>query len=272
MADRFRRIVPLQGKGSAKPLFCVHAISGSAFAYAGLADLLGTGQPVYGIEAAGFDDDEPPVRSLPDMGAQYSDVLLEFCPDRDLWLLGWSMGGVIAFDMARRLCSARAKVRRLILIDVELPWLAPLPSEKEIQYRFIWDLLSVAGADTADLDPVFLDKPDDITPAAMFAAVERSAILPEELDADLLEERYVVFRAHLEALFGYAVNYIYDGPVVHIRSASSDPADMRWDTVASDLTEIVIAGNHHSIWRGAALSELAGIVRRVLREDRSEAD
>lgn len=269
MADRFRRIVPLQDEGTARPLFCIHAISGSAFAYAGLADLLGTDQPVYGIEAAGFDDDEPPVRSLPDLGAGYSDMLLEFCPDRDFWLLGWSMGGVVAFDMAWRLCSAGAKVRRVILIDVELPWVAPLPCEKQIEYRFIRDLLSVAGENTADLDPIFEDKPDDITPAAMFAAVERSAILPEELDADLLEERYVVFRAHLEALFGYAVNYIYDGPVVHIRSSSSDPAYMRWDTVASDLTEVVIPGNHHSIWRGAALAELAGNVRRVLSEDHS---
>lgn len=254
----------MQDQGTSTPLFCVHPISGSAYAYAGLVDFLGPDQPIYGIEATGFDDDQPPLRSLPELSADYSSMLLDFRSDQDLLLLGWSMGGVIAFDMARRLSSVGAKVRRVILIDAELPWVAPLPPEKQIAYRFVRDLLSVADEDASSLNPVFQPEPDDIASEAMFAVVERSGILPEELDSDLLQERYVVFRAHVEALFGYAVDFTYGGPVVHIRSASSDPEYMRWDTVASDLSEVVIPGNHHSIWRGAALAELAANVRRVL--------
>src|SRR3954454_8858500 len=94
------RIVPLKPDGSATPLYCVHASSGSAYSYLELAQLLGADRPVYGIEAPGFDGDREPVRSLPALSAEYAETLREFQPDGNYLLLGWSLGGTIAFDMA----------------------------------------------------------------------------------------------------------------------------------------------------------------------------
>jgi thioesterase domain-containing protein len=126
------RIVPLQPEGTAPPLFCVHASSGSAYSYLELARLLGADRPVYGIEAPGFDGDREPVRSLPALSAEYTGTLRTFRPDGDFLLLGWSLGGIIAFDMARRLTAAGARVRQVVMVDVSVPRVAELPSEKEI--------------------------------------------------------------------------------------------------------------------------------------------
>jgi thioesterase domain-containing protein len=258
------RIVPLAPDGTATPLFCVHASSGSAYSYLRLARLLGQGQPVYGIEAPGFDGSREPVRSLPELSAGYVQTLRGLRPDGDLSLLGWSLGGIIAFDMAQRLTAAGTPVRRLVMVDVSVPWIADLPPEKEIARRFLGDILAAAGASAETLDGIVARQPDDSGSDAIFLAAGRSGALPADLDADLLAERYAVFRAHVEASYGFEVTTPYHGPVVHLIASESQPEYMRWNNVATDLTEHIVPGSHYSIWTGASLMRLAELTRAAL--------
>lgn len=258
------RIVPLAPDGTETPLFCVHASSGSAYSYLGLARLLGADQPVYGIEAPGFDGGRGPVRSLPALADEYAQTLLKFRPDGDFRLLGWSLGGIIAIETARRLTAAGARVRQVIMVDVSVPWVAELPPEKEIAGRFLRDLLASLGVSQAAMERVLAAHPDDAGCDVIFAAAERSGALPEELDAELLAERYPVFRAHLEASYGFEVTEPYHGPVVHLMASESPLRYMRWDKVATDLTERIVPGSHHSIWTENGLPRLAELTRAAL--------
>lgn len=258
------RIVPLSPEGTATPLFCVHAVSGSAYSYLELARLLGADRPVYGIEAPGFDGDREPVRSVPALSAEYAETLREFQPDGDFLLLGWSLGGTIAFDMAQRLTAGGARVRQVILIDCSLPWVLELPPEKEIVGRFLRELLATAGAPLEALHRVMAGQPDEAISGTIFLAAERSGALPAELEADLLAERYAVFHAHIEASYGFEVTEPYDGPVVHLIASESPPYYPRWDKVATNLTEHIVPGSHHSIWTGDNLLRLAELARAAL--------
>src|SRR4029450_9655344 len=197
------RIVCPREEGRAVPRVCVHAISGSAYSYTGLVNLLGPDQPVYAFDAPGLDGDRSPVRSLPDLSAEYVNTLREWRPDGEYRLLGWSFGGGLAFDMARRLTAVGADVTRLIMVDAALPWVADLPPEKELQRRFLADLLGIAGASPQALDAVFARHPDNVDATVLFADVEATGALPEEIDAEMLLDRYAVFRAHIEALFAF---------------------------------------------------------------------
>lgn len=263
MAD-LERLVELRGTGERNPLFCVHAVSGSAYAYAGLVQALPPDQPVWGFEAPGFDNERPVVSSLSELSAEYVEILREFQPSGGYQLLGWSLGGVLAFDMAVRLLAAGQSVERLILVDAGLPWIAPLPTEKGILRRFLGDLVGVADLAAGGLDPVFADAAEDVEPATLFAAVERARIFPEEIDADLLEERYTPFRAHLQGLWSYEVTSPYAGTLVHLRAAASEPEFSRWDTVSREVVEHVLPGNHYSIWNGDSLAQLSTHVRQHL--------
>jgi len=258
------RIVPLSPDGMATPLFCVHASSGSAYVYLELACLLGADQPVYGIEAPGFDGGREPVRSLPALSAEYAETLREFHPDGDFSLLGWSLGGVIAFDLAQRLTAAGARVRRVIMIDVSVPWVAELPPEKEIARRFLRDLLAAVGTPPMALERILAEQPDQATSEAILRAAERSGALPAELDGDLLAERYAVFRAHVESSFGFEVTERYHGSVVHLIASESASEYMDWTRSATDLTEHVVPGSHYSIWTGDSFLRLTELTRAAL--------
>jgi thioesterase domain-containing protein len=258
------RIVPLAPDGTAAPLYCVHASSGSAYSYLGLAPLLGDDQPVHGIEAPGFDGDREPVRSLPALSAEYARTVREFQPCGGLSLLGWSLGGIIALDMAQRLTAAGAHVRQVIMVDVSVPWVAELPPEKEIAGRFLRDIMAAVGAPLTALGQILAGQPDEAASEAIFLAAERSGALPAELDAELLGERYAVFRAHVEASFGFEVTEPYHGPVTHVMASESAPEYLRWGHVATDLTEYTVPGSHYSIWTGDSLVRLAELTRSAL--------
>jgi len=263
MAD-LDRVVPLAPGGTATPLFCVHSSSGSAYSYLALAQLLGPDRPVYGIEAPGFDGDREPVRSLPALSAEYAGTLREFRPAGDVALLGWSLGGIIAFDLARRLTAAGTRVRLVVMIDVSVPRVAELPPEKEIARRFLRDILGTSGAPPEALDRILAGQPEEAAGDAIFLAAERSGALPAELDAELLTERYAVFRAHVEASYGFQVTEPYHGPVLHLIASESPLPYLRWGGLATDLTEHVVPGDHHSIWVADGLRRLAGLVRDAL--------
>jgi thioesterase domain-containing protein len=265
MPNDLDRILPLQPHGLRPPLFCVHAVSGSAYSYAGLARQLGPDQPVYGFEAPGFDNDRPPVRSLTDLADEYTAILLEFHPVRSYRLLGWSLGGLVAFEVAKRLTAAGARAETLIMVDAGLPVPSPLPPEREVLRRFIRDMMGRSDEAPPEVEAIFRGLPLELTPETAFAAVAEAGVLPAEMDAALLAGQYAVFRALLEGFYSIDITGPYTGPAVHILAEQSPAHDMRWCPVIPRVREHTVTGStHHSIWTGTNLVTLTGIVRSVL--------
>ena len=92
-------LVPIQPHGTRTPFFCVHAVGGNVLSYAELARRLGTDQPFYGLQSQGIDGRLPPLESLPEMAALYVQAVRTVQPHGPYRLGGWSMGGVIAYEM-----------------------------------------------------------------------------------------------------------------------------------------------------------------------------
>jgi thioesterase domain-containing protein len=274
MADLDRpdldRIVPLQPAGSRPPLYCVHAVSGSAYAYNGLARLLGADQPVYGFEAPGFDNGRTPVASIPELAAEYTEILREFSlaehgTDGGYRLLGWSLGGVVSFEMAKLLVEQGVGVSNLILVDSGLPEVIDLPPERDTLHRYLSDIMGHSDDRPPELDAVLRDQPADAEPAAVFDLVERSEILPPEIDAELLADQYAVFRTLLQAFYSVELTGRFEGPATHVLAQASSRNDKDWSALLPQLTEHTVPGTHHTIWSGDNLAVLSEIVDRVLR-------
>lgn len=264
MPEDLERLVPLRDSGHRKPLFCLHPVSGSAYAYTGLVKLLPSEQPVFGFEAPGFDNDRVPINRIPVLAEEYSKILREFQPSGDFQLLGWSYGGALAFDMALRLAAAGTPAARLVLVDSGLPYVAEFPSEKGVVARFMVDLAGMSGIGQEALDPIFAGLPDETPAADLFERIEQAGILPEEFDAEMLLSRYVTFNAHLQGLYNYVPPATYKGKVLHVMAAESPAEAMRWDTVTTDLVDVVVPGDHYSIWNEGSLVELARYVDEFL--------
>ncbi len=114
-------LVPLRAGGGRPPLFCVHPDHGLVLFYQALANRLPPDQPVYGLQAVGADTDELPLGSLEDMAARYLEDIRRFQPHGPYHLGGYSLGGVVAAEMARQLHAAGEPPGLLALFDSYAP-------------------------------------------------------------------------------------------------------------------------------------------------------
>ena len=136
-------ILTLQPGTAGPALVCVPPVSGSPYGYLPLVGSLDAEQPVYALEAPGYDGGGRPATSLPELSGRYTRALREARPHGAYCLLGWSMGGVVAYDMALRLTAAGVGVPLLILVDTAFPSALPPPAPGPARLRaFVTDLLA----------------------------------------------------------------------------------------------------------------------------------
>jgi amino acid adenylation domain-containing protein len=141
------------GSRAARPLFCVHPAGGNVLCYAELARALGPEQPLYGLQLA---DPAPlgPVPTVETMAARYLEELPAVAPAGPYALGGWSLGGAIAYEMARQLRAAGEAVELLALIDPAPLPPRPAPGERvaetedgdaRLRAQFLRDLVALSG-------------------------------------------------------------------------------------------------------------------------------
>ena len=132
-------LVPIQPKGSKSPLFCVHPIGGNTLEYANLAKYLSNDQPVYGLQAQGLDGKEAFLHQVEDMAELYIKEMRAFQPNGPYLLIGYSFGGLVAFEMAQQLHAQGQKVALLALLDIASP---NLPKTRSSLLQFVQGHLS----------------------------------------------------------------------------------------------------------------------------------
>jgi amino acid adenylation domain-containing protein len=114
-------IVEIQPRGSRPPLLLVHGAGGGMFwGYANLARYLGPEQPVFAFKSRGLDGLEE-FATIESMAEAYLTELRAFQPRGPYYLGGYCFGGVVAFEMGRRLQAMGERVALLALINSGAP-------------------------------------------------------------------------------------------------------------------------------------------------------
>ncbi|MFA1551823.1 amino acid adenylation domain-containing protein [Actinomadura chokoriensis] len=112
----FEVLLPIRTSGSRPPVFFVHPAGGLAWPYLQFQRHLGPDQPVYGLQARAFTQSELP-GSVTEMAEDYLEHIRSVRPSGPYHLVGWSLGGLVAYEVAVRLQAAGESVGLLALID-----------------------------------------------------------------------------------------------------------------------------------------------------------
>ncbi|MFF1506447.1 amino acid adenylation domain-containing protein [Streptomyces sp. NPDC058326] len=255
-------LVPVRTTGSRTPLVFVHPVGGDVLCYAELAELLGEEQPFYALQ---LPDTE--LRSVEDMAAHYVAAVREALPDGPYRVGGWSMGGVIALEMAAQLTAAGAEVDLLAVIDLmEQPGPAggaPVSDEVLLSW-FARDLAGLAGVDW-ELPPEAFDGRPPVR--VLHDEARAAGALSEDIDLDTLSRIVGRFQSNYRALLRYAPSG-FAGRVVSLRAAdggASVETASRWmEYFSGDAVLVDVPGDHYTVMRGERLRVLAGELRRAL--------
>jgi amino acid adenylation domain-containing protein len=103
-----------RGEGRAR-VVCVHPAGGTAFCYLPLSAALPEDAGVVGIQSPGLNPGEEPLPTVEAMAEEYL-RLVDPRPDEALVLCGLSYGGLIAYEMGRRLAEHHPRVS-VVLLD-----------------------------------------------------------------------------------------------------------------------------------------------------------
>jgi len=114
-------LVPIQPGDGSQPLYMVHSIAGELTWTKQLAQTLDPAQPVHTFAAPGLNSEAPFFFSLESMATAYLRDIRAHQPRGPYLLGGYSMGGVIAFEMARQLTAGGETVGLLAMIDAFAP-------------------------------------------------------------------------------------------------------------------------------------------------------
>jgi amino acid adenylation domain-containing protein len=113
-----------RGEESRRPVFLIPGGWGAEIeflVYAQLKQHLGADLPIYGLKARGSERGEAPHKTVREMVVDYVDEIRTRQPRGPYLLVGECIGGVIAYEMARRLEELGEKVGLLALLDTERP-------------------------------------------------------------------------------------------------------------------------------------------------------
>ncbi|UZF43852.1 amino acid adenylation domain-containing protein [Rhodococcus rhodochrous] len=195
----FDVVFPLRsGPTSGEPVFFVHPVVGLAWGFSRLAEFVDADRPVYGLQSPALSGTEELPGSIREWAALYVDEIRRAHPDGPYHLVGWSMGGVIAHEMAVQLQRRGSAVGSLVLLDAHVP--APLPESVDPQSVALAALNGLdngdrAMADVGDITSILgrVECGGDAFPSVesllagighSFDVLERH--LPERFDGDLL--------------------------------------------------------------------------------------
>ena len=113
-------LVTLKSGNATPPLFFIHGIGGNVVKLLPTGRRVASEAPVIGVRARGVVRGEVPHTTIEAMAADYLEAIKERQPNGPYYLCGYSSGGLVAFEIARRLSESGDDVRLVGLFDTTM--------------------------------------------------------------------------------------------------------------------------------------------------------
>lgn len=250
-------VLPIRTSGALPPLFCIHPMYGLAWCYTGFVQYIDEQRPIYGIQAAALSEDGPPPQSLTAMAARYTDEIIATQPQGPYRLLGWSLGGVLAHEIAVRLRSAGHEVALLAMLDSDHSF--DLTTWRTTMVEMLAEL-GIAGLN--------IDQLDELSEADF---VKLHELIPTEMvgmNADRLRRIYTSAMRSVGLTQTYQPG-VFDGTIEYFRAANDDRRThdviAAWRPYAATVVDHPIPTVHELMTQPEALVEIGPVLDKLLR-------
>ncbi|GAA1988206.1 alpha/beta fold hydrolase [Catenulispora subtropica] len=248
-------LIPLRASGRLNAVYCFHAVAGTLTRYSVLAEHLSDRFDVYGLQARGLREGESPQKTIESMGAAYLEAIQASGGIEKAVLVGYSLGGLLAYEVARQ----SGHQGPLFLIDAD--------AGVELQTDFGYPVRSlVRNALRLDLDiDMLLRMTTDDRAQAIWSAAVDSGALPQETGPDQVHRMLRMYDVMLDAARNYVVAPS-SVDVVVLRAAAEEglAADLGWTGLARTVTVHDVPADHYHITGEPHAATIADVIKTTV--------
>ena len=283
-ADEWPRVVSLWSAQHRLGLFLVHPGGGILWNYVHLVRHLAAEVPIYGLQARGLDARSEPHRDLEQMAADYVAEIRRLQPAGPYLLAGHSLGGMVAFEMARQLDRAGQEIALLAMFDSALPRAAGphrrVADERLEDARSLADMAAVIerfmGREVGIAYEALCDLSTDEQIEFVVEALSRGDAFPYPGGRELTRNLLNVSKAHVLARRAYRAR-TSPVPVTLFRARDARPHDpaspgvdadhqetLGWGAVAEDVRVLWSPGDHVTMMSEPYVEQLARALKSCL--------
>ncbi len=258
-------LILIQPKGEGAPIFAVHPAGGNILCYANLAHQVGINRPFYGLKQL----DGPDVdTSIVSMASSYINAIKAVQPTGPYHLIGWSLGGVIAHEMAYQLEKMGEVVSFLGLIDSFINQSKFHPNEFDdirLLIYFSQDLNVYANKKFILTRDELIKLPERERLIYFMNKAVKSGLLESLTQLDDIEQRYLRFKKNILALALHKPNKVkvtlnlYRAIIIdhQLSKEQIDENTQYWAKSTRRLVVYDINGDHYSILKKPYCEDLA---------------
>ncbi|MEU4781947.1 condensation domain-containing protein [Micromonospora sp. NPDC023633] len=256
-------LVHLGGPTDRPPLVLPHPVSGTVGAYAELARLL-PGHHLVGIESAADASGD----SVDALAESYLAELVARWPAGPYRLCGWSMGGLLAYEMSRRLVRAGRGVDLLVVVDTAPGQTRSADDgtdDAAMAARFAADLAASLGREhPAPTAATLAALPVEEQTMLLRRWLVDAGVTPVALPVREVRRRVETFARHVTAVAGYRPEGA-ELPVTVVQASASPRWQPRWERYVGARTTVhEYEGDHYSLLRRPTVERIAGWLARAL--------
>ncbi len=261
-------LVAIQPGGDRRPLFLIHPAGGHVFPYVHLAHYLGSDQPSYGLQARGLEEGQEPHSRIEDMAAYYIEALRAVQPESPYLLGGWSMGGVVALEMAQQLRAQGQRVALLAILDNRIPTADEELADEDFDARLLVDFVRYFGL-SLDLRDSLARLPKHELLERVLEHAKRAGLMPSDIEVSQAQPFIELCKADFRATQNYTLRH-YPGRITLFKAGQelaatlSEPT-LGWSQWAAAGVEVhIVPGNHATMVYKPHVEVLAEKLRACL--------
>jgi thioesterase domain-containing protein len=258
-------LVSLNAGTEQPPVFISHGLDGGVIKFFPLVRHMRSQRSFYGIQARGFDR-QPPLDSVQDMVPLYLEAIQSMQPHGPYFLIGYSFGGLVMLEIARRLLKQHEKIAALVMLD-SYPHLRQLSAVEKVRVMarrangHLSEVLRLPPAEAISyMQRRWQHRSRNSNPESESATnglVETPAKLIPQLVFDRAEKALKHYRPEF-----------YPGKITFLRSETGsyfpgNPVSV-WAHLASEFDCQTVTGDHQTMLADHYVN-LAGILERYLK-------
>lgn len=110
-------LVPIKPQGNKMPLYIVHGAGLNVLLFNALAMNMDDQQPVFGLQAKGLNGIDEPLDVMEEIASNYVEEIINHDPVGPYAVAGYSLGGLIAYEMAKQMLALGKDLKMLAMFD-----------------------------------------------------------------------------------------------------------------------------------------------------------